>query len=881
MEKRYEITVDGKLDEAVWQTAREFTGFRKMKTQGGEVVAEQTVFKILTDGENVYFGFTCLEPNMAFITESFPGRNIWGSDRVEMFIAPTGGTGEFYQFVLTFGGRQISYYYAEGGQIQPDPYAPNWQGQIYMGEDYWSAEIQIPLTAFYMTPNEAMSDKWLINPIRCRGLEGRNYIHTSCCGLEREFREFDKFLCVDAMPMRAAEDDIRIVSATLNITNKTEDGYVGQMTVETLNPVTDTFVFTSACSETATVALEAGKNEFTVPCFFEKLGRSKIALELTREKDGKLFKRHYPVTVTYEPIKLRFTLPEYRCNFYPGQDYTKVAGTVIAAKPVTLKLEGPGIETQVKMPNADGSFEFDTHGFEEGEAWLTATIDGEEKKQKIRRLAPTGHMMTWISGGNLIVNGKPVLARKMFSPGYRNSKAFMQVYNAENYHETRQVTKNPGWINPEPTLQRELKLSRAEVFEDRMPCEELLRYYDKTIEKLKDTDFAYYYIADEPECAGFSPIYLRNVYEYITDRDPYHVISIASRSCKGFVECADWFETHPYIMPENMEDGRRVYSRPMNTMGGYVDDIVKLNRPDKCAGFISSLYSYEEKSQCADYPTFDEMICHIWAAMIHGGKSLHPYGCGDMNDRPVGTEGTRYIFSSFEALEDIVLMGKRTVLYRTQEAEAVLYEHGDEKMFVLVNFTQAPQTVTVDGICGTWHSFRHNQTLTGNTFALQPLEVLIGTNTVKDAGLPTYEDTKALIDEMEAKRVAGSSKLVALRHNLTQKASGVSVSKYKFFDGVRDNLAGSVAKTGERYYELGFGKETVSFSKVVLSGWNLKQNVALKLRINGELVSPDVADTQAQEWSVTFCLRDAVTPEALRLEFSGDESMELYELEVF
>ena len=74
--------------------------------------------------------------------------------------------------------------------------------------------------------------------------------------------------------------------------------------------------------------------------------------------------------------------------------------------------------------------------------------------------------------------------------------------------------------------------------------------------------------------------------------------------------------------------------------------------------------------------------------MIHGGKSIRPYACGDLYDRPQATEGNRYVFSSMEALEDFLLFGKRDVLLRTNDAEAVLYEHNGEKAFVLVNFKQ-------------------------------------------------------------------------------------------------------------------------------------------------------------------------------------------------
>ena len=881
MDRLYDITIDGKLDETAWENAKEYTGFRKMVSQGGNVVEAQTFFKILQDRDCVYFGFQCMEPQMAQIIEDHPNRNIWGTDRVELFVSPSGGTYDYYQFAVTLGGKMVPFYYAEGGQIKPDPYAPDWEAKVHLDESFWSVEIKLPLTAFYMNDNANMSDTWLINPIRGHTTKGVHLCEESSpCVLDNKFVEFENFLVVGGFHKRPLEDDLRIVSALVDITEKTEDGYCGTMEVKTINPVDETFTFSSNFGQTATVKLEKGINLFTVPCRFPKLGRDKISLTLTREGDGKTFKRYYPVTVQYEPIKLRFSLPEYRCNFYPGQDYSKIVGTAISSKPVTLKLEGPGIETVEIQPNADGSFCFETPNFEEGEAWLTATAGDEVKKQKIRRLAPTGHLMTWVSGGNLIVNGKPVLARNAFSPGYRCSKGYSEVYEKENYHETRYVHKNEMFDTPHPEVSRGWALtSKTEAYEDRMPSEKVLGYFDQLLEKNKNEDFAFYYFADEPECAGVSPIYLRNAYEYITERDPYHVMLIPSRNAKAYVECADWFETHPYPCPENLSDGRRIYSRPMKTMGNFVDDIVKLNRPDKCVGMIPQIYGYEGKSIYADYPTFDEIMCHTWAGMIHGGKTIKPYACGDMRDRPHLEESIRYLFSSFEALESLVLFGKRTQLLRNENAECVLYDNGDEQMFVLVNFNQEPQTVTVDGLSGEWYNFRHEGMLTGNTFTMKPLEVLIGTSEKKDAGLPGYDETVALVERLEAERVAGCSKLVALRHDITLSGT-VGATKHRLLDGVRDNLAATIGKSGERYLIADLSKVDVSFHKIVVSGWNLQGNMSLRIKSGEVFVTPDVT-VEENGLATTYLFKNTVCPDAIRLDFLGEDIMELYELEAF
>ncbi|MBQ3529389.1 MAG: hypothetical protein IJA47_02725 [Oscillospiraceae bacterium] len=879
------ITLDGKLDEAAWESAKTYTNYRRVKNEGGEICDVQTIFKILPCKDRIYFGIQCLEPEMDRIIEKDPTSGLWGSDHVELFISPSGGTYDYYQFITFFGRPQRANYYAEGGQICPDPYAPDWKSVVHKDKDFWSVEMEIPLTAFYMTGNDNMSDTWLINPTRCRTDPRipRHYCLSSACALERSFTDFDRYLVVDGFPLRPAEDDLRIASAAIEMKSQDEKGYQGEMTVTVQSPVKATFRFACDHTEEKAVTLEAGKNEFVLPCFFEKLGRDRVSLELVRESDGKVFKRYYPVTVTYEPIRLQFVKPEYRCNFYPGQDYSQITGKVIANKPVTLKLEGPGIETTVITPDADGSFCFETPNFEIGEAWLTATIEGEEKRQKIRRLAPTGHTMAWISGGNLVIDGKPVLIRKMFSPNYRGGTYCTNQYVNGNFYQTQNLYGQQGTMMVDPVLTQILKMPKTEIFQDAMPSEKVLEYYDKLVDNNKDRDFVYYYLADEPECRGLSPIYLKHLYEHIAERDPYHVINIASRGARTYIECADWLEAHPYLLPETMEDGRHVHGRPAKTLGGFLDGVTKLNRPDKAMGYLPQAYCYGGIVQTADYLTVDEIICSSWAGMIHGGKSIRPYAFGDLFDRPQITEGYRYVFSSMEALEDFMLLGKREVLLRTDDAEAVLYEYNGEKAFVLVNFNMEPQTVTVDGISGSWYNFRHGGMITDNTFCLKPLEVVIGTTAVKDAGLPTYQEVTALVEKLEAERVAGSSKLVPLWRKLEYTSQGVSLfSRMKMFDGVRENLALLSHSSGERFVELGFTKVDVSFHKVVVSGWEVSdKNIALQFRNNGELEAPAIDHVELGDHSVAYYLKETISPDAMRLDFLAEGPMEIYEVEVF
>lgn len=880
---KYGIILDGRMDEPVWDTVEEHTGFKGLNgAYVGKLVDWQTFFKILPCEDRIYIGVKCTEPegmdNLEALRYTLNSTN---SPSVEMFFSPSGSDYEFYQFAVTVNSDKFTGYYAEAGNIQPDRYSPDWDYKVYIGEEYWSMEVEIPLTAFYWTTHDRWSDKWLFNIARNRvvGVPGRcSTAFSSWCPLKFSYMEPQNFRLMGGFPIRPINDDLAIVAATAELTERTSEGYRGTMTVQTVNAVPGTFDFTSNHGELVTVDLQTGSNEFTAPCLFDAEGRPWVELCLIRKEDGKAFKRRYPVLAQYEPVKLRLTLPEYRNNFYPGQDYTKIVGTAISKKAVTLKLVGAGIPEQVITPNADGSFCFETPNFEVGEAYLTVSVDGYETTKKICRLAPTGHTMAWISGGNLVVNGKPTLRRDVYAPYYLIGEQFKRVYDQDVLHETH---CNMGGILQPQNLMPGSEGAGGEATRDQMPSDEMLRKVDAVMESVKDADFVYYYLSDEPECRGLSSVYLRHLYEYVAQKDPYHLMLIASRSAGESVEFADWFETHPYICPYNNPDGTRIYMRPLHSIGKYVDDIAKLNRPDKCIGFLPTCFSHAGGNSGWDYPTLDEYICHVWTAMIHGAKTLWPYAGHDLHDRASLLEGTRYIFSTFEALEDIVLHGKRTILTQSTEAEAALYEYGEEKMFALVNYTQKPLTVTLDGISGTWHEFRHDRQITGNTFQLKPLETVVGTNIVKDAGLPTYQEVSALVDKLEYERTHSGSLFFNRAEDLELACSSVyGFHRYKLFDGTRDNQAFTVSGKNGGFMEVDQTKVKATIQKVCLYGYCL-DNIELKFKIGEEWITPQLQDVQTEEFAKFFTLKEAICPDCLRFELNTDRTVEFYELEVY
>ena len=878
---KYGIVLDGKMDEPVWDTVPEYSGFTMVNTRdAGKLQQQETFFRILPCDDRIYIGFKCMEPGYMDVVEATKdARNLWGTQNMEIFLAPLGNYFEFYQFIVTYSGRSKAFYYSENGTISPDPYAPDWRFKIHSDEDYWSAEVEIPLSSFYMTPNEKWNDTWLVNLARTRLTPTGGSIFSSWSPVKRSFHEPEKFRSISGFPMRPLADALRISSADAELKSKVDNIYRGTMTVKVATFSDDEYVFTSDHGDSVTLTLPAGDHEFKVPCFFEELGKIDVSLSLKRKSDGKVFMRYYPVRVTYEPLKVKLSLPEYRDNFYPGQDYTKIVGTAIAESPVTLTLEGAGIPTQTVTVEPGETFQFDTSDFEIGDAWLTASTKNDEIKKKIRRIAPSEHTMTWVSGGNVILDGEPVLSR-VFYPGGRGTTAFDEKFVADDFHLTPKMTMVQ--VEARTLLKGSEAGGVGEALKDQYPSEQMIALLDAKIDENLDKDFGFYYLSDEPECRELSPVFLRYMYEHIKERDPYHAVMICSRDAAAFVECADWFQAHPFLNPINEEDGSRTYDRPIHTMGRYVDAIVNLNRSDKCMGFMPTCFAYKTYNLATDHPTFDEIVAHTWAGMMHGGKTLWPYVYDGLEDRPDVYYGFRYLFASFAALEQLVLFGKRTTLTRSVDAEAVLYDNGDEKMFVLVNYKQEPQTVTLEGLSGTWHSFCHGEMITGNTFELKPLETVIGTSKVKDTGLPGYAETMAIVNKLESERISRGSLLFERTADISVtvvSGRGMGKQDFRFFDGAYENHAVRLHGENGSALEFDISKVAPKFHKVVIHGYNLDD---MKLLAgSGETWNElPVADKKVEQYCTTFLLAETVSPDALRLEFVK-EKVEVYEVELF
>ncbi len=873
------ITIDGRLDEAEWQAMEEMGGFEVLGISVNKAVQAQTTFKIITLEDRLYIGVKCNEPLMDKLKEmTAKKKNSSGDedDTVEIFLTPTGNANyELYQFRVCYDGNGTSNYLADSNTTQPDPYFPEWSNKVYSGKDFWSVEIEIPISAFYMTPQHLWKTEWAVNIGRRRKPVKEN---TSWSQMQSNFSEPGKFAKLGGFPMRKAEDHVQISSAKACVKTMEKGKPAGNLSLNVHMCKTGEYEL-----EGRTFKLTKGMNMLNVPYVFGQTGKNLVEIALKRRSDGRVFKRWYPVNVKYEPIKFCLSWPQYHNNFYPGQDYSRIEGEIECAinKPINISISGPGIKDQkITLKQGKKAFRFKTPNFDYGTAIIKAEAGGIAREIKVRRLQPTNSKMVWIENGNLVVmnpgekKGKAILPRRMSATYLKGGEAFRQRYEADKGLHLEII----GACSIEPVrLGKNVEIDYG--YFDVRPLQTLFGKISDIIDKNRNRNFHYYYLYDDPECHNISPVFLKHVYDFIADKDPYHPMMIVSRKCGLYIDCADWFETRPRLDPM-IDGGHRVYDCTIDHMGGYMDEIALSGRKDKIIGFMPTCFSNRDSNPLSEYPTFQEIVCHTWAGMIHGGKALHPYTYRHMGDRPCLYEGIRYIFSTFDILQDFMLFAKRTVLHRSDKYEVVLYELGKEKMFAAVNFTSVEQLVHITGQSGKYMECRGNRNFNGISFTLKPHEVIVGTTRKRDTGLPTYQQVQAKIDKLDKQRLAMPNLLIGHIDDIKVTASRAIPLWFKLFDGVRDVYAYDDSWGQCRFVEFSFTRKFIpAFTSISIYGKNIEDAIVkvLKAGIWQELRP---ASKIKNGYMLKYTFDQEYSVANLRIEFPKNH-IELYEIELF
>ena len=174
--------LDGQLDKEFWPPVRVAQLTRLGPKTSPRI---HTTFQVLREGQVLYFGIRCAEPDMknVMIASSTPGDPaILKGDFVTLLVETSSHS--YYEIAVNPAGVLLEIDHGEGG-------SPRWtsgaQAAVHRGEGFWSAEIRLPIAgegAKVLDPSRGMDGAgpkqlypWYFNVVRqrVRGEQAERY----------------------------------------------------------------------------------------------------------------------------------------------------------------------------------------------------------------------------------------------------------------------------------------------------------------------------------------------------------------------------------------------------------------------------------------------------------------------------------------------------------------------------------------------------------------------------------------------------------------------------------------------------------------------------------------------------------------------------------
>jgi len=170
-------TIDGSLDEAVWQRAAIIDDFIQQEPREGEAASERTEVRVMYDGRNLLVGVHAFDSAADGIVATEMRRDsdrLLDEDNFQLILDTFNDSRNGYMFVTTPLGAKLEQQISEEGEgntragLINANVNRNWDGiwdvSTRRTEDGWTAEIAIPLTTLRFA--DAATQTWGINFMR-------------------------------------------------------------------------------------------------------------------------------------------------------------------------------------------------------------------------------------------------------------------------------------------------------------------------------------------------------------------------------------------------------------------------------------------------------------------------------------------------------------------------------------------------------------------------------------------------------------------------------------------------------------------------------------------------------------------------------------------
>ena len=845
---------------------------------------------------------------------------VYQDDCIEIFFDPAGKRVNYYHFSVSAGNIQAAEYIIEGGNTSGGYFDPFWESAVFKGPDFWSAEIRIPYRALYRTPAAEFSPDWVLNigRERCPVSEISTWAQ-----VDNGFHAIKLYGNMKGMPLKKTSEDVAVSIPEWSNIGAAAGGYTGDLQVQIQVDKAAAGKYRLELSSdklepyNSTLDLKPELNKIVIPGLkLKALGGINMAFKLTRDADGRDgFGTYLKTNVAWTPMTVAFKQPFYGRSFFPDQQSDKISGSVAINLPesagvkriLRISASGAGVEKNSEL-DADKSpvaFEIDSSGMTAGGtvsltfALLESGREIAKDTVNIRKLAETGHTMARIDEfQRLLVDGKPLFLIGWHGGGgvyYMVAPPFLDKYPTQ---QAKCAAVMPGeWVGLEP--ERLCPALKAEMHKDVKPSLQVFEALKKKIDANREKDFWLYYLCDEPECRGISPVYLKHLYDYIKEQDPYHPVMIVSRDPVESIKACDIINPHPYLAPRFTPDFKRpVYSvTKEQAMWKLTGPLVK-NQP-KAFMMCPQTFTYSSMDRYAANPLFEELNPMFWSGVAHGATGITPFIYYAYPATPSMELGTEFLFESLSALSDLIIAPTAPLALNVNSSsgnvDVMAKQNGGNLLLIVVNPENSPVTVSISG--GELAAFKelYNFREVGMTkvyggkleLKLSPMEVKIFTAQKMDDKLISLEQLKKNIAEKEQALAKPGNILFKRGRDIefafSKSSDTASTIQDTITDGVTDLYSWREAPgyKGIPFIEMQFPSFVPKFSRIAVHGQNLDGTV-VKIWKSGEWKTLSPVDVKTGKYLLDYTFDKPYSTVKVRLEMpkTGGKGA-IYEVEMY
>lgn len=141
-----EISIDGRLDEPVWQNAAWQDDFTQYEPSEGKKPSQKTEFAILFDENYLYVGFKCWDSSPDSIVQRLTRRDEMDGDFVAVQFDSYHDKRTAFSFMANAAGIKNDFVISNDGENEDNTWDAIWIVKTSRDEKGWYSEMKIPLT---------------------------------------------------------------------------------------------------------------------------------------------------------------------------------------------------------------------------------------------------------------------------------------------------------------------------------------------------------------------------------------------------------------------------------------------------------------------------------------------------------------------------------------------------------------------------------------------------------------------------------------------------------------------------------------------------------------------------------------------------------------